>query len=65
MRGYCCECRKDVNCEMERAMAWANYYAEYCKNIYDGYAANRENIKSPEILEFMKDYEGYYMIKEK
>ena len=51
--------------EMERAMAWANYYAEYCKNIYDGYAANRENIKNPEILEFMKDYEEYYMIKEK
>ena len=50
--------------EMERAMAWANYYAEYCKNIYDGYAANRENIKNPEILEFMKDYEEYYMIKE-
>ena len=51
--------------EMERAMAWANYYAEYCKNIYDGYAANRENIKNPEILGFMKDYEEYYMNKEK
>lgn len=51
--------------EMERAMAWANYYANYCKNIYDGYAANRENIKNPEILSFMKDYEEYYMIKEK
>ena len=50
--------------EMERAMAWANYYAEYCKNIYDGYAANRENIKNPEILELMKDYEEYYTIKE-
>ena len=41
--------------EMERAMAWVNYYANYCKNIYDGYAANRENIKNPEILNFMKD----------
>ena len=51
--------------EMERTMALANYYAEYCKNIYDGYAANRENIKNPEILEFMKDYEEYYMVKEK
>lgn len=51
--------------EMENEMAWANYYAEYCKNIYDGYAANRENIKNPEILNFMKDYEEYYMIKEK
>lgn len=50
--------------EMERAMAWANYYADYCKNIYDGYAANRESIKNPEILSFMKDYEEYYMIKE-
>lgn len=50
--------------EMEREMAWANYYAEYCKNIYDSYAANRENIKNPEILSFMKDYEEYYMIKE-
>ena len=50
--------------EMERTMALANYYANYCKNIYDGYAANRENIKNPEILEFMKDYEEYYMIKE-
>lgn len=50
--------------EMERAMAVANYYANYCKNIYDGYAANRENIKNPEILGFMKDYEEYYMIKE-
>lgn len=49
--------------EMEKEMAWANYYAEYCKNIYDGYAANRENIKNPEILSFMKDYEEYYMVK--
>ena len=49
--------------EMERAMAVANYYANYCKDIYDGYAANRENIKNPEILEFMKDYEEYYMVK--
>lgn len=49
--------------EMEKEMAWANYYAEYCKNIYDGYAANSENIKNPEILKFMKDYEEYYMIK--
>lgn len=51
--------------EMEKEMAWANYYAEYCKNIYDSYAANRDNIKNPEILKFMKDYEEYYMIKEK
>lgn len=51
--------------EIEKAMASANYYAEYCKNIYDGYAANRENIKNPEILNFIKDYEEYYMIKEK
>lgn len=49
--------------EMENEMAWANYYANYCKNIYDGYAANRENIKNPEILEFIKDYEEYYMVK--
>lgn len=50
--------------EMEKEMAWVNYYAKYCKNIYDSYAANRENIKNPEILSFMKDYEEYYMIKE-
>ena len=50
--------------EMEKEMAWVNYYAKYCKNIYDGYAANRENIKNPEILNFMKDYEEYYMTKE-
>ena len=50
--------------EMERSMAWANYYANYCKNIYDGYAANRENIKNQEILKFMEDYEEYYMVKE-
>lgn len=50
--------------EMEMAMAWANYYANYCKGIYDGYGANRENIKNPEILKFMKDYEEYYMVKE-
>lgn len=49
--------------EMEKEMAWANYYANYCKNIYDGYLANRENIKNPEILNFMKDYEEYYIIK--
>lgn len=51
--------------EMEKEMAWLNYYANYCKNIYDGYAADRENIKNPEILGFMKDYEEYYMIKGK
>ena len=51
--------------DMEKAMSWANYYANYCKGIYDGYDANRENIKNPEILEFMKDYEEYYMVKEK
>ena len=51
--------------EMEKEMAWANYYAEYCKNIYDGYAVNKENIKNPDILNFMKDYEKYYIMKEK
>lgn len=51
--------------EMEKEMAWANYYGDYCKNIYDSYAANRDNIKNPEILNFMKDYEEYYMKKEK
>ena len=51
--------------EMEKEMAWVNYYAEYCKNIYDGYLANRENIKNPDILNFMKDYEKYYIMKEK
>ena len=50
--------------EMEKEMAWANYYAGYCKNIYDGYAINKENIKNPDILNFMKDYEEYYMTKE-
>ena len=50
--------------EIEKEMAWVNYYTNYCKNIYDGYAANRENIKNPEILNFMKDYEEYYIIKE-
>lgn len=49
--------------EMEKEMAWANYYADYCKNIYGSYAANRDNIKNPEILKFMKDYEEYYMVK--
>ncbi len=51
--------------EVEKEKAWVNYYAEYCKNIYDGYAANRENIKNPEILNFMKDYEEYYMMDKK
>lgn len=50
--------------EMEKEMSWVNYYANYCKNIYDGYAANRENIKNPDILNFMKDYEEYYIAKE-
>lgn len=51
--------------EMEKEMAWVNYYANYCKNIYDGYTANRDNIKNPDILNFMKDYEKYYIMKEK
>ena len=51
--------------EMEKEMAWVNYYANYCKNIYDSYTTNRENIKNPEILDFMKDYEEYYIIKKK
>ncbi len=50
--------------EMERAMAWANYYANYCMSIYNGYVADRKSIKNPEVLKFMKDYEEYYMIKE-
>lgn len=50
--------------EMERAMAWANYYADYCTNVYNGYAPDRKKIKNPEILKFIKDYEEYYMIKE-
>lgn len=51
--------------EMERAMAWANYYADYCKNVYNGYIVDRKKIKNPEILEFIKDYEEYYNIKGK
>ena len=65
MHGFCMVAMSIHLSEMEKEMAWVNYYAKYCKNIYDGYAANRENIKNPEILEFMKDYEEYYMVKEK
>ena len=50
--------------EIERAMAWANYYADYCRIIYDGYASRKDQIKNPEILKFMKDYEEYCMSKE-
>lgn len=50
--------------EMEKEMAWVNYYANYCKNIYDGYAVNKKNIKNPDILNFMKNYEEYYITKE-
>ena len=50
--------------EIERATAWANYYAGYCENVYAGYITDRKKIKNPEILGFIKDYEEYYMIKE-
>lgn len=64
MHDYCMVALSLRLSEMEKEMAWANYYGDYCKNIYDSYAANRDNIKNPEILKFMKDYEEYYMIKE-
>ena len=65
MHGFCMVAMSIHLSEMEKEMAWVNYYAEYCKNIYDGYLSNRENIKNPDILNFMKDYEEYYITKEK
>lgn len=48
---------------IDEAASMMNYFASYCKNMYDGYEANRTLIANPEILKFIRDYEKYYGIK--
>lgn len=45
---------------LEKEAGMIKYFGEYCKNLYENYKLREKEIKHPEILKFIKDYENYY-----
>lgn len=45
---------------IEKECGKLRYFNEYCKNLYEGYKPREKEIKHPDILKFIKDYENYY-----
>lgn len=45
---------------MEKEASMVKYFDNYCKNLYESYKPREEEIKHPDILKFIKDYEAYY-----
>lgn len=45
---------------LEKEASMIKYINSYCKNLYESYKPREEEIKHPDILKFIKDYEAYY-----
>lgn len=45
---------------LEKEAGMIKYFGEYCKNLYENYKSREKEIKHPDILKFIKDYENYY-----
>lgn len=49
---------------LEKEASMIKYFEGYCKNLYENYKLREEEIKHPDILKFIKDYESHYKKKE-
>ena len=45
---------------LEKEAGIAKYFERYCRNLYENYKSREKEIKHPDILKFIKDYENYY-----
>ena len=45
---------------LEKEAGMIKYFDGYCKNLYESYKSREKEIKHPDILKFIKDYEAYY-----
>lgn len=45
---------------LEKESGMVKYFEGYCKNLYESYKPREKEIKHPDILKFIKDYEDYY-----
>lgn len=45
---------------LEKEAGMIKYFEGYCKNLYENYKLREKEIKHPDILKFIKDYENYY-----
>lgn len=45
---------------LEKEAGMVKYFDGYCRNLYKDYKSREKEIKHPDILKFIKDYENYY-----
>lgn len=45
---------------LEKEAGMVKYFDHYCRDLYESYKAREKEIKHPDILKFIKDYENYY-----
>lgn len=45
---------------LEKEAGMVKYFDSYCRNLYEDYKPREKEIKHPDILKFIKDYENYY-----
>lgn len=45
---------------LEKEASMVKYFDRYCRNLYEDYKLREKEIKQPDILKFIKDYENYY-----
>lgn len=45
---------------LEKEAGMVKYFDGYCRNLYKDYKSGEKEIKHPDILKFIKDYENYY-----
>lgn len=44
---------------LEEEAGMAKYFDSYCRNLYENYKSREKEIKHPDIIKFIKDYENY------
>ena len=47
---------------LEKEAGMIKYFEGYCRNLYENYKLSEKDIKHPDILKFIKDYEKYYKV---
>lgn len=45
---------------LEKEAGMVKYFDRYCRDLYENYKSREKEIKHPDILKFIKDYEDYY-----
>ena len=50
----------EIAAALEKEAGMIKYFDGYCKNLYESYKSREKEIKHPDILKFIKDYEAYY-----